>query len=249
MNERHTLHPASFRDPVGQMAYINGQLLRLVDISYRKHYDFFLSSGLCKELLQQKSIISFEDVTGKIPVSSSPSVYKMLAPERVRFVSYPYEWCFSQLREAALLTLGIQKKALQHGMTLKDASAYNIQFHKGSAVHIDTLSFECYEEGRPWNAYHQFCQHFLAPLALMSLRDVSAIRLMASFNDGIPLDVAASMLGKAWLKKPSLYAHIILHARMENRQQARQQGATPSTHELSKAKQINLIAHLESLVS
>ncbi|MRR31651.1 SAM-dependent methyltransferase, partial [bacterium] len=92
--------------------------------------------------------------------------YRILQPELVSFISYPYEWSFGQLKDAALTTLAITRQALELGMLLKDASAYNIQFQHGKPVLIDTLSFEIYQEGRPWVAYRQFCQHFLAPLAL-----------------------------------------------------------------------------------
>ena len=89
--------------------------------------------------------------------------YKVIQPEMVPFISYPYEWSFSQLKDAALLTLAIQKEAINAGMSLKDASAYNIQFYKGKPILIDSLSFEKYIEGRPWVAYRQFCQHFFSP--------------------------------------------------------------------------------------
>lgn len=79
--------------------------------------------------------------------------YKILKPRSIPFISYPYEWCFSQLRAAALTTLQIQKEALRFGMTLKDGSAYNVQFIGAQPVFIDTLSFEKYREGSPWVAY------------------------------------------------------------------------------------------------
>ena len=79
-------------------------------------------------------------------------------------------------------------------MSLKDASAYNIQFRGGRPVLIDTLSFERYREGEPWVAYRQFCQHFLAPLALMSHTDVRLSQLLRVYIDGIPLDLASRLL-------------------------------------------------------
>ena len=75
--------------------------------------------------------------------------YKVIQPDKVDFISYPYEWSFSQLKDAALATLAIQKEALNAGMILKDASAYNIQFHQGTPLLIDTLSFTKYVEGQP----------------------------------------------------------------------------------------------------
>ena len=98
------------------------------------------------------------------------------------------------LKQAALLTLEVQTISLKHGMSLKDASAYNIQFHKGKPVFIDTLSFEKLETGKPWVAYKQFNKHFLAPLAIMYHNDLRLNQMMRVFIDGIPLEIASSML-------------------------------------------------------
>jgi hypothetical protein len=73
------------------------------------------------------------------------------------------KWSFQMLKDAALLTLEIATEALEKNMILKDASAYNVQLHKGRMVFIDSLSFETYDESRHWIAYKQFCEHFFAP--------------------------------------------------------------------------------------
>jgi len=130
----------------------------------------------------------------------------------VSFISYPYEWSFGQLKDAALATLSIQRRALKLGMSLKDASAYNIQFVRGKATLIDTLSFEAYKEGQPWVAYRQFCQHFLAPLALMALKDVRLSQLLRVYIDGIPLDLASELLPWKTHFNFGLLTHIHLHA-------------------------------------
>ena len=121
-------------------------------------------------------------------------VDKVIRPEEIPFISYPYEWSFSQLQDAALATLEIEKRALRSGMTLVDASAYNIQFRRGRPVLIDTLSLRRAVEGEPWTAYGQYCRHFLAPLALMSLKDIRLGQLLRVHLDGIPLDLASSLL-------------------------------------------------------
>ena len=100
-------------------------------------------------------------------------------------------------------------------MTLKDGNAYNIQFLKGRPVFIDTLSFERYREGQTWNAYRQFCQHFLAPLALMSYRDIRLNQLSRVYLDGIPLDLASSLLPFRSRLRFSLLSHIHLHAKSQ----------------------------------
>ncbi|HSI90502.1 MAG TPA: hypothetical protein VK927_05260, partial [Adhaeribacter sp.] len=207
--------PASFRDPSGFIFYRNGQLFRQVNSVYRLHYDHLLASGLYQELVKQGLLIPHREVTE--PAAIPETACKILEPEIIPFISYPYEWSFSQLKAAALLTLKVQKIALQHGMVLKDASAYNVQFRNGDPVFIDTLSFEIYETGKPWVAYRQFCQHFLAPLALMHYTDIRLSSLLKTYLDGIPLDLASKLLpAKTWLQF-SLLSHIHLHAKSQQK--------------------------------
>ncbi len=238
-------HPASFRDPSGYILRDGERLLRIVNPSFSMDFDAFNQSGLYAELSAGGLIVKTTDITQDARTLDA-NAYKILVPEQIDFISYPYEWCFPQLREAALLTLRLHKTALAHGMALKDASAFNIQFQRGRAVHIDTLSFERYAEGTPWKAYRQFCRHFLAPLALMALRDVHCARLLANSHDGIALDMAANLLGMAWLKKPSLYPHILLQAKLD----AQPAGTTKNTaRRMTKQVQILVIEHLEKLVA
>mgnify|MGYP003989934377 FL=1 len=168
--------PASFRDPSGFLFSHEGAVYRQVNRSYQRHYEKLIESGLYTSLLNKGWLIPHEEVSHP-GNEASDDCYKILLPEQIPYISYPYEWSFSQLKDAAKLTLEIQLEALKHGMILKDGTAYNVQFHKGKAVFIDTLSFECYEEGEPWIAYRQFCQHFLAPLALIVKVDFRLIHL------------------------------------------------------------------------
>jgi hypothetical protein len=181
---------------------------------YRPHYEHLMDSGLYEKLVGAGLLVSHreDDAPG-----ATPEAFKVLLPERVPFISYPYEWCFGQLKDAALATLAIQDLALDHGMSLRDSSAYNIQFLRGKPVLIDTLSFERLQEGSPWNAYRQFCQHFLAPLALMSMTDVSLGQLSRVHLDGIPLNLAAALLPGRTRLRPSLQIHIHAHARSQDK--------------------------------
>jgi hypothetical protein len=150
------------------------------------------------------------------------------------------------LKDAALATLSIQKRALKLGMSLKDASAYNIQFVRGKATLIDTLSFEAYKEGQPWVAYRQFCQHFLAPLALMALKDVRLSQLLRVYIDGVPLDLASQLLpGKTRLDF-GLLTHIHLHAGAQKKyagEEVKSRGGS-----MSKQAMIGLIESLDSTI-
>jgi hypothetical protein len=201
-----------------------------------------MDSGLHKGLVEEGLIIPHEEVT--LPDAASPIAYKVIRPEQIGFVSYPYEWSFSQFKDAALTTLNIQKKALEFGMSLKDCSAYNIQFIRGKPVFIDTLSFEKYKEGSPWVAYRQFCQHFLAPLALMSYRDVRLSQLFRVHLDGVPLDLASPLLPFRTRFSFSLLSNIHLHARSQTHYADKRVGTRRP--KLSRLGFIGIINGLES---
>lgn len=207
--------PASFRDPSGFLFTEKDTLYRQVNRLYKEDYDYLNKSGLYKKLVDEGLLVPHKEVRNNL--AQTDSAYKILQPTNIPFISYPYEWSFSQLKDAALTTLKIQKIALDHNMSLKDASAFNIQFFEGKPILIDTLSFEKYKEGKPWVAYRQFCQHFLAPLALMSYTDIRLNKLFQLYIDGIPLDLVAKLLPLRTKLKPSLLIHIHLHAASQKR--------------------------------
>lgn len=206
---------SSFRDPSGFLFTRDGVLFRQINRSYRPTFDRLMESGLVDDLLAAGLLISHEPAD--VPPADPEAGSLVIRPEPLPFISYPYEWSFSQLQDAALATLDIQTRALDRGLSLKDASAYNLQFHRGRPVLIDTLSFEILPEGRPWVAYRQFCQHFLAPLALMSRRDVRLGQLLRVHLDGIPLDLATLLLPWRSRLNSGLFLHLYLHAASQSR--------------------------------
>lgn len=234
----------SFRDPSGFLYVRDGVLYRQVNAVYRDAYDLLRESGLYDALVGGGLLVAHEEVAREEALA--PGAYKVLRPQAVPFVSYPYEWCFSQWKDAARVTLAIQKKALEHGMSLKDASAYNVQFVAGKPVFIDTLSFERYREGEPWVAYRQFCQHFLAPLALMSLRDVRLGQLLRVHVDGVPLDLASTLLPSRTRLRIPLLMHLHLHAGAQ-RKYADQQ-VDRSRRSMSRTALLGLVDSLDGAV-
>jgi len=203
----------SFRDPSGFLYKNSGTLLRQVNSCYADDFNLLNSSGLYTELSAAKLLIAH--VLADKSLQANSDAHCVIKPELVPHISYPYEWSFGQLKDAALLTLEVQKRAFAKGMTLKDASAYNVQFHQGRAVFIDTLSFEKYEPGTPWVAYRQFCQHFLGPLALMAYVDIGLNQLFRTNIDGVPLQLATSLLPWKTKFSPGLQMHLWLHARSQ----------------------------------
>ncbi|MHC1739545.1 MAG: SAM-dependent methyltransferase [Anaerolineaceae bacterium] len=241
---------ASFRDPSGFVYFDQGKLLRQVNQVYQSDYDLLLSSGLFKKLVGKRWLVNHTECDEK--ALDPETAYKILCPEQIGFISYPYEWSFSQLKDAALLTLAIEKEALTFGMALKDASAYNIQFHNGAPILIDTLSFAKYVEGEPWVAYRQFCQHFLAPLALMAKVDRRLNKELINYIDGIPLDLCSAMLPRATRYQVGLAMHIHMHAKAQAQSERAQSQLEPPAEQkapvrIQKVSKVGLIGLIESL--
>ena len=232
---------SSFRDPSGTVFERDGAVYRRIFPVYTPHYEHLMRSGLYTALTDAGLLVPHEQVEERALPQGGKEI--VLRPEQIPFISYPYEWCFQQYQDAALVTLEAQRRALQFGMTLKDASAYNAQFYKGRAVLIDTLSFEIYSGG-PWAAYGQFCRHFFAPLALMAHLDERAGKLMQAYIDGIPLDLADALLrGKGGF---AAWQHIRLHARAVRRFGGAGEGAA-SVKPVTLKKEV-LAAIIESLI-
>ncbi|HXK61792.1 MAG TPA: SAM-dependent methyltransferase [Acidobacteriota bacterium] len=236
---------ASFRDPSGFL-FVNhqGALYRQINPVYEGHYRLLMSSGLYSELASDGLLVEHEEVDAAVAPGRSASF--VIRPRRLPFISYPYEWTFGQLKAAALLTLRIQRLALERGMWLKDASAYNIQFDGWRPILVDTLSFETYQEGKPWPAYRQFCEHFLAPLALMSCTGSAFHRFLRVHLDGIPLENASRLLPTRTLLRPGLATHLHLHSMAQKRFS---DGGRQKSGGFSRNALCGLINSLESAVS
>jgi len=238
------IHESSFRDPSGHLFYDESKLLRQVNKCYQKDYDFLMDSSLYDKLINSGLLVRHTELNNHHGFNAE--CYKILEPKPINFISYPYEWCFSQLKDAAIATMKIQIEALDFGMILKDSSAYNIQFHNGKPILIDTLSFEIYEEGKPWQAYRQFCQHFLAPLALMSYTDIRLNQLLKTYIDGIPLDLASKLIPYRTNLNISLLMHIHLHAKSQKKYN--QKGTASKNIKIARANLKGLMQNLLSTI-
>jgi len=223
---------SSFRDPAGGIYESDGRLVRKISPEYQKEYDLLKSSGLYSRLLFDGLIIPHQDID-----------LGLLAPDRISTISYPYEWCFGMLKDAALTTLKIQRASIEHGMELKDASAYNIQFHKGKMVLIDTLSIMEKELYSPWPAYGQFCRHFLGPLLLMSKVDVRLGQLSRIYLDGAPLDLVSKLLPFTF--SPSINTHIRVHSKLIKKVHSNTRGRT---YKVSNKSQVLILDSLYGMI-
>ena len=238
--------PGSYRDPSGFVFRRDGVLYRQVNQTFADDWSAFESSGLHAALLSKALLIA--DEPAALDVAAEPGAVAVIRPKEIGFISYPFEWSFSQLKDAALLTLQAQALAAEHGMTLRDASAYNVQFQRGRPILIDTLSFERARPDEPWKPYRQFCEHFLAPLALMAHRDGRLGLLLRDFIDGVPLDLASELLPRGTRWSPGLAAHVHLHARAQRQHADGGREAAPKSVTMSQTRRLALLDHLRRTV-
>ena len=230
---------ASFRDPKGYVVHHNNNVFRVINNSYKEEYEHCTKSGLFKKLIDDGLLLLFEE-SSDLEIDSK-EIFKILEQKKLNFISYPYEWSFDMLKDAALATLKIQKICIEYGASLKDASSYNIQFHEGKPVFIDTTSFEIFEE-KPWIAYRQFCEHFLGPLALMAKKDVRLSSMLVNYIDGIPLDIISSIIPKTTFTNFGLTAHLHAHAKAQKKYEGKK-------IEKKKLGKMQLLGIVESLTS
>ncbi|HEX6193152.1 MAG TPA: hypothetical protein VFZ42_12345 [Chitinophagaceae bacterium] len=237
-------HNSSYRDPSGFIFTQDNILYRQVNKVFGEDFDFFISSGLYEKLVAKGDLIPHTVLPQNL--TGDPQWHATIRPDQLSFISYPYEWSFGMLKDAALLTLELVREAISHGMILKDATPYNIQWHNGRLVFIDTLSFEKYDETKPWIAYRQFCEQFLSPLLLTHYSKLPLQQLLLAYPDGIPIAFTSEFL--PWRSRLSVdtYLHIHLHARYSQKKPATQQRKPGS---FSKKKLLTLITSLQSLIN
>ena len=239
--------PGSFRDPSGFVYRRDGRIYRQIEPSFAARWAAVEASGLLQDLAADGKALAYDDAP--LELAATATAARVIRPAIVPFISYPYEWSFGQLKDAALLTLDLQTAALERGLTLRDASAYNIQFLGSRPVHIDTLSFEPADAGKPWIAYRQFCEHFLGPLALMALRDIRLGRLLRTEIDGIPLDLVSRLLPSSSRFKLGLGAHVHLHARAQRRYAGAGEAAAERVASTRKVNVANLVTSLRGTIN
>lgn len=251
--------PGSFRDPANKVYVVskNGfetEVFRGVNEKSLNDYRLLTQAPFYKNLSEAGSIIDTEEL-------SSGAAYERIRQDgwsgvlkhgAIPFISYPYEWTFAMLKDAALLQLNIIEQCHENGWTLKDASPYNIQWVNARPIFIDLPSFEPWIEGAPWIGYRQFCSMFLTPLLLRTHLDIDHLPLLRSYLDGVPpIEAAKFFQGRNRLRK-GVISHIILPSRVEKFIQKKERDAVNAkerkgrTH--SKAMVVGLVQSLTRLI-
>lgn len=247
----------SFRDPSGYVFKAGDQVFRTVNASAEGEFAALEESGLLAKLADAGLILparpiplqtgmeqAFVGRRGELPA-------RLIEHPLVPFITYPYEWCFSQLRDAALAHLELQIEALQSGFVLSDATPYNMQFHEGRPTHIDVLSLRRYREGELWQGYNQFCRMFLAPLLIEAWTGAGFQALMRGRIDGLPLADASKLLPRHKLfTSLQGFLHIYLQGKAEAKSSSsRLEGDRPQDRSLPQARYLALLEELRRFVA
>jgi hypothetical protein len=202
----------SFRDPSGHVFTRDGRIYRSIFRAGVEDFEAARGAGIHGRLIDAGLLIPHEEVEeGNAP----PGTVHCLRHPRLPMISYPWEWPFSLLKDAALLHIDIMERLVPEGFWLRDASAFNVQYDGSGLRLIDTLSIGRRIPESPWVAYRQFCSHFLAPLALAAYGDVRTLSLWRAYIDGYPLDLATKMIPLRRRYMPGLFMHLLLHARFQ----------------------------------
>ena len=233
--------PGSFRDPSGFIFYENNKVFRVINNSYKTNFELFINSGLFGVLQKENKIINHTILSSKKKIF--PNQYKILEIPKINAITYPYEWCFSQLKAAALLTLEIQKISLKYDMGLKDATPYNIQFIKNKPIFIDTLSFEVFKDNYVWKPYKQFCEMFLGPLCLMAYKDPRLNKLLIGSINGISMDLINKLLPLKSKLNPSVFFHLVLQNKISS-----SKSQSSSSRKISMNQHLSIITQLMSFI-
>jgi len=208
--------PGSFRDRTARVFYHDGHIFRGLSATALKEWQALSATSLYRRFAENGAIVTTRQrEIGSLPFRLDEPWAAVLEHERLPFVSYPYEWSFEMLRDAALLQLDLVLAGLDEGIGLKDASAYNVQWKGATPVFVDIGSFYKRAEGEPWVGYRQFCQMFLYPLLLQAYRDVPFQAWMRGNIDGMDAEVCLNLLSARDYFRGGVLAHVYLQAKAQ----------------------------------
>jgi SAM-dependent methyltransferase len=230
----------SYRDTAARVVKKESGYYRYIFHEYKAEYDHIMQSGLYNELMQKGLLIEHQEIEID---TDDPKVYKLLYPTQIPFQSYPFEWSYTQWRKAILSYLRINNIALKYGMILKDATPYNFYLIGGRAVMFDTSSFMFFKENDKWNAYRQFCEEFLSPVALMHYNGAEWSNLTIANLRGMPLSFVSKQLPiKSWFNLTTLL-HIHLHSKYSGNNESKE-----IEHKKNKGFTLEKIKSLQKMI-
>jgi hypothetical protein len=205
----------SFKDPAGRVFYHSGEVYRSLSPTGAESFQELSRTELFAELRSLGLVVESELVDRQAAALPAEAGNWVVRQARVPVVTYPFEWSFDMLRDAALVTLDVLERCLKKGYVLKDATPFNILFHRNRPVLIDVLSIEKRAEGEPWAGYAQFCRGFLFPLLITSHRKIDFQPLLRSHLGEIPLSTMRGMFSYWSSLKPGVLKDVLLQSQLD----------------------------------
>ena len=233
--------PASFRDPAARVLRHDGQILRYLTSAALHDFETLSSTRFYREFTESGRLVATERASGAQNLPLSDPWVAVLRHQTIPIVSYPYEWCFSMLQDAALLQLDLLVAALDEGMTLKDATPFNIQWLGTRPVFIDIGSFKVADPGEPWAGYRQFCEMFLYPLFLQAYKDVPFHPWLRGSLEGVEAGHLNSLMSARDRLRPGVFTHVYLLSRLQSGYEATQRNVRKDLR--SAGFSVELIKH------
>jgi hypothetical protein len=200
--------PGSFRDRNGSVFYRGDRVLRALGPQAMANWQALRAQPFYERARSDGRIVeTWPDAHGAAQLEHA----------RIPFISYPYEWPFGMLKDAALLHLGLMREALDAGMILMDSSPYNVQWIGAQPVFIDIPSFEPLGPGEPWVGYRQFCEMFLYPLMLQSYKGIDFRPWLRGRIDGIPTEAMRQMISGRDMLRAGVLMHVVAQSALQKR--------------------------------
>ena len=234
--ETSTVDPGSFRDPNSTVLHAGTQVLRLLSPAAAADWQTLSDSTFFGERVSTGGVVATEQLqqADREGIADNASWPVVLRHERIPFVSYPYEWSFSQLQDAAVLHIDLLLEALGEHLTMKDGYSYNMQFRGAAPVFIDIGSFEPYRGG-PWAGYRQFCQTFLFPLLLQAHKNFSFRPLLRGQVNGIEPAQMRGLMNGLDLTRSGVLKHVALHNAVDARNANKGEGSRATADQLRES--------------
>lgn len=220
--------PGSFRDRDGTVFYRDGRVLRSLSPRALANWQRLSEAPFYAAHRARGTLVETRSLTPEAGAG-------LVEHARIPFVSYPYEWTFGMLKDAALLQLDLLRDALAAGMILKDSTPYNIQWQGAQPVFIDIPSFEPLEPGAPWVGYRQFCEMYLYPLMLQAYKDVDYRPWLRGRIDGIPAEEMRRLMSARDLLRPGVLLHVAAQSALQSRYAGEAGGKRDLRGSLAKA--------------
>lgn len=206
------IEPGSYRDRNGRVFYHDDKVYRTLSHEGLKEWENVSKANFFKKAIADRTIVESIQIKEKDLQSLLPDKdwQGILNHELIPFISYPFEWPFGMLKDAALLHLRLLLDALEEDFTLKDASPYNIQWIGTKPIFIDVLSFKKWTQGEPWIGYNQFCQLFLFPLFLQAHKNISFQPWLRGYIKGISPKTMRNILSWRDYFKKGVFTNIFI---------------------------------------